>query len=85
MPFAVREIRSEKPLTSFVRFSNGEKIPDDIILTIEQIANTLSVPITWQKGDIAIIDNTRILHGRRTLTDTERLLYSRMSGIPYLN
>ncbi|HEY9740471.1 MAG TPA: TauD/TfdA family dioxygenase [Coleofasciculaceae cyanobacterium] len=64
--------------TSIVRLEDGLKIPDEVILEIKDVTARLTQLISWQSGDIVMIDNTRILHGRRAFTDQRRELYTRM-------
>ncbi len=45
-------------------FGNGEEIPGDVLASLTQLAGTLTVPLQWQAGDVALIDNYRVMHGR---------------------
>ena len=42
---------------------------------LREIAETCTVEITWQHGDVAVIDNTRVMHGRRAIKDQNRQLF----------
>ncbi len=66
--------------TPTYRFSSGESISDDLIQEIADIAERLTQEIPWQNGDLAIIDNKRVMHGRREITGplSERELYIAM-------
>lgn len=79
LPFALRMIREPERTRASVRFSDGEAIPSDWVLDINDVAHGIARPIRWQAGDIAIVDNRRIMHGRRAVTDNERTVYVRMS------
>lgn len=61
-----------------VRMSDGSPIPEDIIEELCQISDKLTVDIQWEKGDIIMIDNTKILHGRREATGSNRKIFVRM-------
>lgn len=37
--------------------------------------------LDWQHGDAAVIDNTRVMHGRRAITDPDRTIYNALSYI----
>ena len=39
---------------------------------------SLTIDITWQRGDVAIVDNTRCLHGRRAFAGAAREILIRM-------
>ena len=45
---------------------------------LNQIAERITTNINWKKGDILMIDNTRIMHGRRAFTDETREIYIRL-------
>lgn len=45
---------------------------------LNEIAERISIEISWQKGDILMIDNTRIMHGRRAFEDKQRDIYIRL-------
>ena len=49
--------------------------------TIRAIAETSTHEINWQDGDIAILDNTRVMHGRRAIADANRNLFIGMGTI----
>ncbi len=61
-----------------VRLENDAEIPQEIIAQLEQAANKLSAKVSWQAGDVLMIDNTRILHGRKKSPDAARNIYVRM-------
>jgi hypothetical protein len=56
-------------------FSNGEILSEDLIKETAELAEKYTQEIDWQDSNIAIIDNKRVLHGRRAiignLTDRE--------------
>jgi hypothetical protein len=59
-------------------FDDNSKIPDDVVSELNEIAEIITTEIYWQKGDILMIDNTRIMHGRRAFTDDKRDIYIRL-------
>lgn len=61
-----------------VRMEDNSRIPNDIIEEIKQVTESLTTDIIWQKGDILMIDNTKILHGRREAIGSDRRIYVRM-------
>ena len=46
-------------------FGDGSPIEQTALETIVDIASRHTVDLTWQDGDIALIDNHRMMHGRR--------------------
>jgi len=62
------------------RFGNGDLIDDALLLELAAVAERYTGEIPWQDGDLAIIDNKRVMHGRREITGplSERELYIAM-------
>lgn len=65
---------------SLVRFADGERIPEDVVAEIRELAEELTIGVEWQKGDLVMVDNSRLMHGRRAFNDTQRELNMRMSS-----
>jgi hypothetical protein len=63
---------------SLVRLEDGSKIPADVVKEIRAVSDALTREIVWNPGDIAMIDNTRVMHGRRAFNDPNRQIYVRM-------
>jgi alpha-ketoglutarate-dependent taurine dioxygenase len=64
--------------SSLVRFEDNSKIPEEIINEIKQVTDKLTYLVSWQKSDILMVDNTRLLHGRRSFSDNQRDIYVRL-------
>ncbi|MFT7006180.1 MAG: alpha-ketoglutarate-dependent taurine dioxygenase [Colwellia sp.] len=62
----------EKPTYTF---ANGQTVSQELIEKTNELAEKYTQEVQWQNGDIVIIDNKRVLHGRRAiignLTDRE--------------
>ncbi len=63
-----------------VRFDDDSEITEEIVSDLNAIADRITVEIDWQKGDILMIDNERIMHGRRAFSDNQRDIYIRLCG-----
>lgn len=61
-----------------VRMKDGSKIPRKIISEILTESKKLTIEHAWQTGDILLIDNTRIMHGRNSSYSSERKIYVRI-------
>ena len=48
-----------------VRFGNGEEIKESYIELINELAQSLTLLRSWQDHDILLIDNYRVMHGRK--------------------
>jgi hypothetical protein len=62
-------------------FADGDIVQADEIEAIRTIAETCTHEINWQDGDVAILDNTRIMHGRRAIRDACRTLFIAMGRL----
>lgn len=64
--------------SSIVRFEDNSKISNSVINEIKDVTEKLTYLVSWQKGDIVMLDNTRLLHGRRSFSDNQRDIYVRL-------
>ena len=48
-----------------VRFGNGEEIKESYIELISELAQSLTLLRSWKDHDILLIDNYRVMHGRK--------------------
>jgi alpha-ketoglutarate-dependent taurine dioxygenase len=60
-------------------FADNSPIPLAVIQEIKQLHQRLTENIPWQAGDLAMIDNSRFLHGRRAFYDKQRRMFSLLS------
>ena len=60
--------------------ADGSSVDNALIDELTQICEAYTQEITWQNGDVLILDNKRIMHGRRQIEValTERKLYVAM-------
>lgn len=64
-----------------ITFADGEEIPAALLEEMRQLSERLTVNLDWQTGDIALIDNTRVMHGRRAIDDPERRIFNALSYV----
>lgn len=69
-------------LGSLMTFEDGDPITDQDIAEVQRALDNVKEAIAWQPGDLAMIDNSRYMHGRNAYRDTRRKIYSSLS---YLN
>jgi alpha-ketoglutarate-dependent taurine dioxygenase len=81
LPVVEQELQGKE--ASLVRFEDNSKIPDAVINELKEVTNRLMKPIQWQAGDILMIDNTRLLHGRRSFSDNQRDIYVRLCNAAF--
>lgn len=60
---------------------DGSTVSPVEIEALRELAEGCTVEINWQDGDIAVIDNTRVMHGRRAIKDADRQLFIGMGRI----
>ncbi len=48
-------------------FADGSLVPDQVIDEIKKITDKLMNKISWQAGDLAMIDNSRFMHGSQRI------------------
>ena len=66
----------EKPL---ITFEDGTKIADELLEEIKLQTERCTHEIQWEDNDIVVIDNTRVMHGRRAIEDPKRELFAGLS------
>jgi hypothetical protein len=70
--------RSEFP--SYVRFANGDDIPDSYVKHIIEVYEKERISFLWEAGDLLILDNMRMAHGRNKY-EGERKIVTGMSDL----
>jgi alpha-ketoglutarate-dependent taurine dioxygenase len=61
-----------------IALDDGSKIPRKVVARAERRARDASYAIGWQRGDLAILDNSRIMHARAAITDPARSVWARV-------
>lgn len=61
-------------------FADGEEVSRYEIEALRALAEPATHEINWQDGDVAVLDNTRVMHGRRAIVDTARQLFIGMGS-----
>ena len=59
-----------------IRFGDGQPIGGEDMATAIAISEDLTVDLAWRQGDVALIDNFRVMHGRRPFEGRRRVLAS---------
>lgn len=66
-------------LSGGVSFADGTPLRSSDGLSILRVCDDLMTPVDWQKGDILVIDNSRMMHGRLPFSDPSREIHIRMT------
>jgi alpha-ketoglutarate-dependent taurine dioxygenase len=64
----------EESLPQSVRFADGSDIPDDYVRHVRDRGFEAAVDVNWRPGDLLLIDNVLVAHGRREFTGSRRVL-----------
>ena len=70
--------RGDHPL-----LDDGRPVPEPWLQTIKAAGDRLTAEIGWQAGDVAMLDNSRFMHGRTAIIDPGERLIATYFG--YLN
>jgi alpha-ketoglutarate-dependent taurine dioxygenase len=65
---------------AFPLFEDGSPVPDSLLAIVKSVSDGLSAAIAWQKGDLLMIDNSRFMHGRTAIRDSEERLIASYFG-----
>ncbi|GHJ48841.1 hypothetical protein Cs7R123_61830 [Catellatospora sp. TT07R-123] len=71
---ALAQILKEDELPQSVRFADGSPIPDEYVIQVRDRALEAAVNVDWRVGDLLLIDNLLVGHGRRPYTGKRRVL-----------
>jgi alpha-ketoglutarate-dependent taurine dioxygenase len=66
-----------------VSFADGTPVRSGDKLAILRICDDLMTPVPWRKGDIILIDNWRMMHGRLPFSDPCREIHIRMTNAAF--
>lgn len=68
--------------TSVITYDNGKQIPDEYLENVLQKSIDLAYSHAWQEGDIAIVDNYQVSHGRAPWKNGDRVILVSMWDTP---
>jgi alpha-ketoglutarate-dependent taurine dioxygenase len=75
------DLGGESPMV--VRREDGERVPGTVFEQIRKAADSITYDIEWKKGDIVMVDNLSVLHGRRESNDRSREIFVRMGNASF--
>ncbi|QKW28608.1 TauD/TfdA family dioxygenase [Streptomyces seoulensis] len=68
------QILGEDELPQSVTFADGSSIPAEYVLQVRDRGLDAAVDVDWHAGDLLLIDNVLLAHGRRPYTGDRRVL-----------
>ena len=64
-----------------VRWDDGSHVEPEIIQELANVCGRNEVAVSWSSGDVMLVDNRSIMHGRRASSGTERQILVRMGSL----
>ena len=59
-----------------ISFGDHSEIPDEDMQIVAETAEEITVDLRWQAGDMALVDNMQVMHGRRPYSGRRLVLAS---------
>ncbi len=59
-----------------IAFGDGTPLNRDTVLLVAEMAEELTFDLQWQQGDVALVDNFLVMHGRRSFSGPRKVLAS---------
>ncbi|MWA14447.1 TauD/TfdA family dioxygenase [Streptomyces sp. BA2] len=76
---ALARVLPADELPQSVSFADGSPIPDAYVLQVRDRGLAAAVDVDWHAGDLLLIDNVLVGHGRRSFTGSRRVLVAMSS------
>jgi hypothetical protein len=64
----------EKNLPRNVYFGDGSTIPDEQLDMVRRAYDSATTAFPWQAGDVLMLDNRLVAHGRRPFTGDRKVI-----------
>jgi alpha-ketoglutarate-dependent taurine dioxygenase len=74
-------LASEIRINLVVRWEDGTLIEPEILDQVALAAGRNEVEVSWQAGDIILVDNRSVMHGRRGSSGSDRKILVRMAAL----
>ena len=59
-----------------ITLGDGTPLDREAVILAAEMAEALTFDVPWQEGDVALVDNYLVMHGRRTFTGKRKILAS---------
>ena len=64
-----------------VALSDGALIPAHAFSEFVRAADALSYRVRWERGDVVLLDNSRVMHARGPVVDSDRRILARVCNV----
>ncbi len=68
------DIMTEDDMPQSVTFAEGSPIPADYVAHVRDQGLAAAIDVDWHAGDLMLIDNVLVAHGRRPFSGRRRVL-----------
>lgn len=65
---------ASQDLPSDALFGDGTPLPEDVVAALRAAHRAETVPVPWQAGDLLVVDNMLVAHGRAAFTGRREVL-----------
>jgi alpha-ketoglutarate-dependent taurine dioxygenase len=72
--WSLEALYAEEDLPRNLYFGDGSPIPDEYMNTILDVYRGLEVSFPWRKGDVMVVDNVLVAHGRNPFEGPRKIL-----------
>lgn len=72
--------RDHLRIGNFPCLDDGSPVPDEWMREVRSAAEQLTQQVDWRAGDLLMLDNSRFMHGRRTIVDADNRLIATYFG-----
>ena len=69
-------LNNENDPSKAITLGDGTPLDKDAVLKAADLAEEITFDVPWQNGDVALVDNYLVMHGRRTFSGTRKVLAS---------
>ena len=73
---SMKELIPEHLFPKNCYFEDGSNIPEDYLANIRAAMKRCEIVFPWKKGDVIILNNNRVCHGRRSFKGPRKILVS---------
>lgn len=71
---AMGQIMTEDMFPKHCRFADGEEISGADLEAVRRVLREQEIVVPWRSGDLMVLDNRRLCHGRHAFTGSRRVL-----------
>lgn len=71
---ALLELFDEQDLPRNVYYGDGQPIEDEVIAEIGALYESMSISFPWQSGDVLMVDNMLVAHGRHPFSGPRKVI-----------